>query len=630
MKRYSLLASIAAVGGAVAFQGSVNLQPNTPGTAQTGHSNITGTAKAGFFKGNGSQLTNLNASELRSGAITLTGSSPTYMIRATNNDGSANASALIGIANSPTGVTYGTWAETKSVSGRALFGYASATSGATYGSYAIANSNAGRAAFGLAQSATGNTYGGWFQSNSPDGVGSYARNIAGGIGLRAESTGTALEVLGKSAFSDFASVGPRTSPLTGFDLFRISSNSANYAGMYITTPAGGQPFYGYDNATHRGWTELTAGGSLLTSLDGAIKMAIEGSSGNVGIGTIAPTYKLDVLHGGSTGARIKSSSSFSVVDIDAASGDAALRFGRAGANQWNIRNRPGDDYFEFFELGGGGSRMVIQDATGNVGIGETTNPTYKLDVLHGGASGIRSRSSGTFSVIDIDGADGDAALRFARAGVNQWNMRNDPGNNNLQFYELGGGGERMRIEDTTGRVVIGTNLLVGGTITGAAKNFLMDDPRDPYNATLRHACVESDEYKNVYDGVVTTDATGYATITLPDWFDAINEKFRYQLTVIDDSDEFVLSKVTHEIENNQFTIRTNQPKIKVSWMVTGVRKDAFAKANPLIVEEAKENAHKGKLLHDPKAIKPRGTGSAAESAPLKMKPAKAIGGGSVG
>jgi hypothetical protein len=186
----------------------------------------------------------------------------------------------------------------------------------------------------------------------------------------------------------------------------------------------------------------------------------------VGIGeTVAPAYKLDVLHGGSTGIRSRSASSFSVIDIDAASGDAALRFANAGVNQWNVRNRPGDDYFEIFELGGGGSRMVIQDGTGNVGIGETSNPTFKLDVLHGGASGIRSRSSSSFSLIDIDAANGDAALRFAKAGVNQWNIRNNPSTDDLQIFEQGGGGERLRIEDGTGNVVVTQNLGIGMTPT---------------------------------------------------------------------------------------------------------------------------------------------------------------------
>ena len=215
------------------------------------------------------------------------------------------------------------------------------------------------------------------------------------------------------------------------------------------------------------WFEMGGGGS---------RMVIQRATGNVGIGeTTNPIYKLDVLHGGATGIRSRSSSSFSVVDIDAASGDAALRFQKAGVGQWNTRNRPADDYYEIFELGGGGSRLVIQDATGNVGIGETTNPTYKLDVLHGGATGIRSRSSSSFSVVDIDAASGDAALRFQKAGVGQWNIRNDPSTDNLQIFELGGGGERFQIQNTTGNIginqpnptakldVVGTFKLADGT-----------------------------------------------------------------------------------------------------------------------------------------------------------------------
>jgi hypothetical protein len=192
---------------------------------------------------------------------------------------------------------------------------------------------------------------------------------------------------------------------------------------------------------------------------GGSRMVIQDATGNVGIGaTVSPSYKLDVEHGGSTGIRSKSTASFSVVDIDAASGDAALRFQKAGVNQWNIRNRPSDDYLEIFELGGGGSRMVIQDATGNVGIGATTSPSYKLDIEHGGSTGERIKSTASFSVLDIDAFSGDAALRFANNGVNQWNMRNRPGDNYLEIFELGGGGSRMVIQDATGNVGIGATI----------------------------------------------------------------------------------------------------------------------------------------------------------------------------
>ena len=67
---------------------------------------------------------------------------------------------------------------------------------------------------------------------------------------------------------------------------------------------------------------------------------------------------------------------------------------------------------------------------------------------------------------------------------------------------------------------------------------------------------------------------------------ALNEDFRYQLTVVGKS--FAQAVVWEEMdEAGSFVIRTNAPGIKVSWQVAGRRKDSWALANPLQVESDK-------------------------------------------
>jgi hypothetical protein len=104
---------------------------------------------------------------------------------------------------------------------------------------------------------------------------------------------------------------------------------------------------------------------------------------------------------------------------------------------------------------------------------------------------------------------------------------------------------------------------------------------------------------NIYNGNVTTDKGGYATIEMPEWFEMLNMEFRYQLTVIDvaDSDSFVMVKVVRKIVDNQFAIRTSEPNVEVSWQVTGIRQDPFANANRVQVEVDKPEDERGTYLH---------------------------------
>lgn len=139
-----------------------------------------------------------------------------------------------------------------------------------------------------------------------------------------------------------------------------------------------------------------------------------------------------------------------------------------------------------------------------------------------------------------------------------------------------------------------------GNLSKSGGSFKIDHPLDPANKYLYHSFVESPDMMNIYNGVVTTDARGYATVVLPDWFDTLNRDFRYQLTVVDDgySDDFVLAKIVGGgVHDNQFALRTSAPGVKVSWQVTGIRQDAWANAHRIPVEELKPESERGYYLH---------------------------------
>ena len=135
---------------------------------------------------------------------------------------------------------------------------------------------------------------------------------------------------------------------------------------------------------------------------------------------------------------------------------------------------------------------------------------------------------------------------------------------------------------------------MGGTLSKGGGSFKIDDPLDPENKTLSHSFVESPDMMNVYNGNVITDKRGLATVVLPDYFEALNRDFRYQLTVIGKFSQAIIVK---EISQNRFTIKTDKPTVKVSWQVTGIRQDAWANAHRIPVEEPKPDKERGTYLH---------------------------------
>ncbi|MBO6739771.1 MAG: hypothetical protein JJ916_07925 [Phycisphaerales bacterium] len=142
------------------------------------------------------------------------------------------------------------------------------------------------------------------------------------------------------------------------------------------------------------------------------------------------------------------------------------------------------------------------------------------------------------------------------------------------------------------------NVHVAGTLSKLSGSFKIDHPLDPENKYLSHSFVESPDMMNIYNGVITLDADGNAVVDLPDYFEALNRDFRYQLTAI--GAPMPNLYIASEISSNEFSIAGGVPNAKVSWEVMGIRQDPSAQANPIIVEEQKPEQHRGKYL-DPEA-----------------------------
>jgi hypothetical protein len=141
------------------------------------------------------------------------------------------------------------------------------------------------------------------------------------------------------------------------------------------------------------------------------------------------------------------------------------------------------------------------------------------------------------------------------------------------------------------------DVVIAGTLNANVKNFRIDHPLDPANKYLYHSSVESSEMIDIYTGNVTLDTNGEAWVKLPDWFEALNRDFRYQLTPIGRPGPGTLLYIAEEISGNQFKIAGGSPALKISWQVTAIRQDAYAKAHPTQVEVEKQGEERGKYIH---------------------------------
>ncbi len=244
----------------------------------------------------------------------------------------------------------------------------------------------------------------------------------------------------------------------------------------------------------------------------------------------------------------------------------------------------------------------IVKINGKLGVGVTGSPLYKVHSVDETLTNDNAAVYGIHAVTEGYGVGvkGVGNYRGVIGSVSSSYSGTIHGGN-FYAYNTGTGsayGIYASAYTSTGSAYAGYfqgNVHVNGTLSKSAGTFKIDHPQDPENKYLIHSFVESPDMKNIYDGVVIIDNSGKAIVELPSYFETLNENFRYLLTAIGSSAPNIY--ISKEITNNKFEIAGGNAGQKISWQVTGIRKDPYAKANPVIVEQEKNANDKGKYLN---------------------------------
>jgi len=356
--------------------------------------------------------------------------------------------------------------------------------------------------------------------------------------------------------------------------------NATTTGLLIYQTNNTPGFYYYNGAS---W--VTFGGAADNDWTVSGNDIYNANTNNVGVGTPTPTHKFTVKHD-------VANAGVMCIENNNSAGFLGIYFSEGPFSATNYRGHVGhvNSTSGFAEPGtfqvASGDRDLVFSATdgsnsfeeririkktGEVRIGPTaTVPTHRLHV----------HNETTDDVLRLQGPD--AVGSGARLNFGDGN-----------FVYLDEDVDDHLIIEASGGVQVTADLDVTGTLSKGGGTFKIDHPLDPANKYLYHSFVESPDMMNIYNGNITTNSNGVAKVKMPKYFKALNKEFRYQLTVIGSFAQAIISK---ELNNNSFEIKTNNPNVKVSWMVTGVRKDAWANENR-VIPEVKKTWEKGHYIH---------------------------------
>ena len=446
--------------------------------------------------------------------------------------------------------------------GNGVIGNATGTSGSSYGVWGISAGDTGRGVFGQAQSSTGVTSGvyGTAVSSSGYGVYGYVSSGSSSAGVYGESIASGGNgIIGDSTATTGSGYGMwgRAYSTSGIGVFGIAyaTTGAN-SGVYgstYSTDANATGVHGYLSSSS------SSGSAVRGTASSGIGIAILAENTSSGTAIKATSNGGFGITSTASIGMAGYSSTTGGVGVRGDSGTGANAYGMYGVSANNVAGR-----FDNSNASKNNDAATLQVIS-----------NFKASQNSGGAS---------------------AALTITAPGRGY----GDPGG----FWGM----------DGTWGLDTDSAITAGNWIIGSAKAFAIDHPQDPENKVLMHACVESDAMKNIYDGIVTLDDSGHGVVTLPSWMQDLNDHFRYQLTCIEG---WAPVYIEHTIDHNEFTVAGGKPGMQVSWLVTGQRKDAFAKTFPLRVETAKPENMKGRYLSPESFGKPVEMGMHARPKPVE-------------
>ena len=335
-------------------------------------------------------------------------------------------------------------------------------------------------------------------------------------------------------------------------------------------------------------------------------------NGNLGVGVNNPEQALTV----SGGSFFERDSPLGALVVTNLGSGPAISAQTTGSGYAGYFSSPGDTDCVQVIMNGNGSaigaesngnsptaRFISQGGGSALYTSSNGLPPTSTVTNHGGGSAASYVSGGGDpTVAVIQEGNGQALMTIGSVGIyagsdqspaiQAYNTGGGPG-----IYITGGGATATAtFENYEGgnALQVNGNAHINGTLSKSSGSFLIDHPLDPANKYLYHSFVESPDMKNIYDGVVTLDKSGNAVVELPTYFQALNSDFRYQLTCIGG---YAPVFIAEELADNTFRISGGESGMKVSWMVTGIRQDVYARAHPIQVEVDKPESELGTYLH---------------------------------